>query len=1489
MLWNLKKSLIEIIKNKNYNYIINNNSLEERIEFLENFEKYQDRVETIITELSNELGIEAEEIVITLFTNYFTEEEALEIYNNTDNEYLKLYSAINLSDKEKDKHINEPPYDESLKKAMIETYSDLIQKAEYQKRVEVEEYIKDLNDFEKVEYMKNLSNEHNKLKVLITLEDDELIYKLMQRFKISNIYINDILKNIYNNDIKVKIITDDRYSDYINEYGLFETLPEPHLIEVLKYFLINKKESFSSYTYKKNIYNLSNEGKVKLFLSEGFSFNKESNFLNQIFFEELEIDDNVALALVKMFKEDRISLEHLMYIDNDKLRYELLTDVDIKLDNNIIKQIFMSIKNDEYKILCIPDVSHIISALDILKSIKDVDTKIRMLESIPKNELGQSLNSVLNEIFTEEGKVKALLSSNIRSNLSSYDIYEIAKYFNDDNKFIILNNVPNIKEEFVVDLIKTMSDDAKRKILDNNMYFTLAATKASIVGSLRKIEDNDIIKLEYLKDLLIQGKKDGSSINYILNKIFPSLYDESLIYEIISEYLTNENIIDKVDFTLQYLKYDKYDEFRYSLIDEVVKNNPYNDFELKTRIRNLMNSLTSEEYIFKCIEEYGKEIDSDTLIGLIERLRQPIYDDFKIKFVKENIKEKRVSGILNTITDINLVINMFNSVTDLDDEKKIIVITNLKSSEYDNYKCDLLDSLLNSNNIKELSVLSLIDSLKNDEYKLKYLMLSNNFNKLNEFILHNDFIRKYNIINKDLIKLYSLKYEVNYAHLLTLVEKYSYEFLRVLDNPKIKNIINSNDKDFSKLILLFDVQETVFVQDNHIDSVLHALLQKDFRLKNKDIFNKFNTIKNHLFNKEYELAEDELNAIVGYLNIASSDYVTNLLNKNNIDSYSYFLSTLSNENLLDKNLAIINAITNKFILESRNEYANKHYKEFKDSLKLEKSYEKNGLIKLFLRKIDIDNIVGKIIYCTYLLTEEEKDFVNNRELLKDCIKLRRGEETTLDRNIVIENLKMFNNIIDKIYINNQLDGYADESIKVTYNIDCDNSSIIRIMQELNMELLSSKLFNNKELYDNLLNYLRNYRMIGWGNTFSALSDRVDMDLDENTIASFLNNYYVILEKLEEKQQKDYKLTGELRKITLSQFLEEAEVYASDSYKYKKLFGSEDFRLIRTNPPSNAASMSKEERIRLAVEKVKTMYLRDFITIPPSRETIKINENKELTYSVGETTDMMNLTYGERTGACMRIGGAGRTLFDFCLENENGFHVKITNPNTGKLVSRVSGFRNGNTIFLNQLRTSLDSNYSSEDLISGLRKFFDNIINLSKDSEYPIKNVLISSGYAMAVESDKVLSTLNGLNVKEGFEHFYSDIASHNAIRVSSTSETLEPIELGPDNSVKYTPLRQSAKVVDSLDDIINVIDRMHTINEMLLGKNLDEIVLHGEYNDYSNVNKLVFGSDWYIALDSNNNIIEEFVISRENQKEKQTEEMTAVLENIKKLGGNTYD
>ena len=57
-----------------------------------------------------------------------------------------------------------------------------------------------------------------------------------------------------------------------------------------------------------------------------------------------------------------------------------------------------------------------------------------------------------------------------------------------------------------------------------------------------------------------------------------------------------------------------------------------------------------------------------------------------------------------------------------------------------------------------------------------------------------------------------------------------------------------------------------------------------------------------------------------------------------------------------------------------------------------------------------------------------------------------------------------------------------------------------------------------------------------------------------------------------------------------------------------------------------------------------------------------------------------------------------TSYSRCGKNENGFHMSFNDPLTGDLVSRVSCFRNGNTLFLNQLRYSLSIKYDEKDLI-----------------------------------------------------------------------------------------------------------------------------------------------------------------------------------------------
>ena len=83
---------------------------------------------------------------------------------------------------------------------------------------------------------------------------------------------------------------------------------------------------------------------------------------------------------------------------------------------------------------------------------------------------------------------------------------------------------------------------------------------------------------------------------------------------------------------------------------------------------------------------------------------------------------------------------------------------------------------------------------------------------------------------------------------------------------------------------------------------------------------------------------------------------------------------------------------------------------------------------------------------------------------------------------------------------------------------------------------------------------------------------------------------------------------------------------------------------------------------------------------------------------------------------MRSFGKGDNLFRFCNLDPRGFHITFTDEE-GNYLSRVSGFRNGNTVFLNELRYSVDGRYSNEDV----RDWF---IVLLKFVKLSIWNVLL---------------------------------------------------------------------------------------------------------------------------------------------------------------------
>ena len=262
-----------------------------------------------------------------------------------------------------------------------------------------------------------------------------------------------------------------------------------------------------------------------------------------------------------------------------------------------------------------------------------------------------------------------------------------------------------------------------------------------------------------------------------------------------------------------------------------------------------------------------------------------------------------------------------------------------------------------------------------------------------------------------------------------------------------------------------------------------------------------------------------------------------------------------------------------------------------------------------------------------------------------------------------------------------------------------------------------------------------------------------------------------------------------------------------------------------------------------------MYERKHVSVPPCDQDFELANGKKMNVVIGNVTDPINLTYGERTGACMRIGGHADELFNFCLNDEHGFHIRFSSPEDGNFVSRVSCFRNGNTVFLNELRLSTDSRY-----------------------------VVVAPDYVY----DKAKTTpLNVPDVKKGLGNFYSDVNSDHAVVIATSNpdNSLVPVKLGIAGMKKYPVQRGKIRMYEG-ETAIEQLDRIEIIDQMLSGKTIDEATPKPK----KDVAFCYCGEDWYVTVDSKGNI-SEFIMQNSNKKELAHKEKKECVRQIKsKLG-----
>lgn len=298
----------------------------------------------------------------------------------------------------------------------------------------------------------------------------------------------------------------------------------------------------------------------------------------------------------------------------------------------------------------------------------------------------------------------------------------------------------------------------------------------------------------------------------------------------------------------------------------------------------------------------------------------------------------------------------------------------------------------------------------------------------------------------------------------------------------------------------------------------------------------------------------------------------------------------------------------------------------------------------------------------------------------------------------------------------------------------------------------------------------------------------------------------------------------------------------------------------------------EDIIRIAKELVCNMVER-------SKSTVPYVSGKYLNYcySLYDSQDNSILTSGIDTDACFRVDGVDNDFFHYCVLDKNGFVIKITDE-LGNFVARASGFRNGNCVFINQLRTIYDqsgndylNDYDNEsnEIIDTFKKACRDIVETSlnnSDEEKKIEYVFVTKSYCLEKcqgnVSDEVTNAIGTEPEESESEDWENFVNNTNNLEMNSIYGTLGT-DYGQYSLLCVTAIKhpEEIKVEDiKRGDVPAVYERNRS--KITAVKNCDEevikklnkikaIVCYFEGRDYQPVEVLdnslvIYGDNWYL-------------------------------------------
>ena len=1074
-----------------------------------------------------------------------------------------------------------------------------------------------------------------------------------------------------------------------------------------------------------------------------------------------------------------------------------------------------------------------------------------------------------------------------------YD-YENITFSNDKETYEILFELLNLQSK----------DSVKRNIVTKWVNTELDYTFFDCQTELNK---KQLMNLIILQDDYIDKILEVISINNIKDS---TVLSNSILQLLIPDFLEDPNkkeIVDKI----------------YKTIMDLIKENKVNQFKPDDRLKVYLNYINDPIFINYVTETCVTQINN--YMQYIEYfLNDPKYKEATLEALHK-------SPHLATNNYVTTLIPKYPEI-------KEYVIEFLEQDT----------SLWTEFNEKYFDIDLLPAYLKN-----------HSIDKVITFIVHNQDLTLIKPELRSIIKTHLLEQhkEYNPESFAILEQFYGLELYLLLETENLKTLL-TKDKDvvqkFAEMFKTRNLDENIItsisdsfrqnyfnIENAHIINFYTNTLEKIQRgITEEEITEVINLLRNYIpdnLEKEIELTGNEL--------------LLNTYKVNKID----FISMLIQELINDQNryASLFNKITCNLIVQKRNEYRSTQdiYKDTNLKYELDTKSLHNALFS-YLSKNDPEELYELIENTEYDTDLNLKTIIF---LSGKIEKLNKEEIPAIKRNI--PNLKAA--FIERILYLNQKDSeikpkkynywdpwYEETPPKLFNNLPRrfeyllenpdfmkqvkkipiypDKKKPTEIIGNINISVFE-QLTKDEEKYKALLALLNKYRFLEWDNLFDPTVKRLSIGEESINLYNFINAFSKIYDNekkiiLRERKRlmdivvEEMKLSGKSQEeindyirvkeneplniqITAYKILKYSTIYSSIANYYKIILGMEDFELVKRNDGPNASYRGAEERLTKATEMQIKMFELDKITVPSFiyEHEFEEKEKKKLAVTVGNRADSRNLTHGERTGACMRAYGHADSLFEFCNTDPRGFHITFTDPETNEYISRVSCFRNGNTVFLNQLRESVNKNYTTKDVIEACYAVAQELIERSKDSDMPIENVVASTGYALMYYETQTICPYN--NIGDGVYTGYRDV-NNSAVVLATTGENGKAVPFVPngENQPVYEPVRLKPReyISPNITESTKIqLQRITSIKECLENK---ESIDHYKTIDFdyelisTEYLHVIIGQDWYVALDINGNLTHDIAVQNEHSIEELNEalaKMSKIKEEKIKIGGFT--